>query len=96
MNCAMLMMTNLIMSGITQDNAASKTAQLLVDENSPHTWKASTLDKLYSEQANAEDMTMVKTFQKMWLHAGPDTKAKWHEVSAELPEACDRVKGERR
>lgn len=45
LNSAILTMTNLIMSGTTQDKAASKTAQLLVDENSPHRWKASTLDK---------------------------------------------------
>jgi hypothetical protein len=93
---ALIIMTNLILSGATQEQAASKTAQYFVNGSFPNRWKASTLDKRYSEHMHSEKDTVVRQIHREWNYLVPHVMEQWRQFGDALPEATTSIKGERR
>lgn len=92
---ALLIMLALRAAGASLSVAASKAARY-IDENAPCRFKASTLERRYSERYLRGDATLEAEYLKAWQEHPPEAAEFRAAMLAGLPEAEPDLKGERR
>lgn len=92
---ALTLMTVLRAAGASLEVAASKAARYNA-ETAPHRFKASTLEKRYSERYLQGTPTLEAELHRAWTEHPPEVHAQWKAMLAALPEAEPDLKGERR
>ena len=88
---ALAMMAKLCAAGATRERAASKVARYIYEMRSGITFKASTLEKYYSDVWRRIETDMRKLFADE-----PDHLAEWQRALFAMPEADEEQKGNRR
>ena len=92
---ALTLMAGLRSAGASLEVAASKAARHIAD-TAPHRFKASTLERRYSERYLQGTPTLEAELHGAWTEHPPEVHAQWEALLAALPDAGPGLKGERR
>ena len=93
---ALTLMAVLRAAGASLEVAASKAAQYLADTAAPHGFKASTLERRYSEKYLRGNPSPESVMHQAWTEHPPEVKAQRAAILAAIPESGPSLKGDRR
>lgn len=84
------------LAGLSVEMAASKAARYVADQRLGKVYKASTLERDYSKEFRRGSPSLEEAMRSALERATEETRRTWAHLAADLPEADDELKGNRR